>query len=418
MDWLLLSILLAASVGLTIAGLTRPGKIYEYPFLAGTTFLGFVFPQLPAYADDPFLPAGAFAKTVFFTILCVAACGVGWAAGNRPRRMLAWRFGEQRLLWVSGLLVLAGAFFYFKLSRLPKEELLGGPWTGISTVYHFFSRVLFYGWIAAVLCFIRQPRAFSLAIVLFGTMLILDRIVFGGRRQEATELLLTILIALWFQRRIAVPRAIALAAALCAGLALSSTGDYRSVSTNDDAKWSQISNIHFVDNFIDLLQNGGPEMINAILRVNFTDRSQTFDFGATHWNILVFNFVPAQFLGRDFKDSLMIPVIQDRNYNPLTGTTETGISDAFVSFWYLGALKFFLIAYLLGRMYRAALTGSTAAQILYILSAGTSMMVITHHTQWIISDWIQAAFFLLPGLVIARKRSTIVGFRLVTRYAR
>jgi hypothetical protein len=317
-------------------------------------------------------------------------------------RVFAWRFDEQRLLWVAALLVLAGAFFYFKLSRLPKEVLVVSQWTGITTVYAFFSRLLFYGWAIGVLSFVRRRSAFSLGIVVFGATFILDRILFGGRRQVLVEFLLTILIALWFQRRITAPRVLALAAAVGAGLALASTGDYRSVSTNEDATWSQVEKIHIIDNFIDLLQNGGPEIINAIWRIDFADRSQSFDFGALHWNILVFNYVPAQFVGRDFKESLMFPVVEDRDYDPLTGTTETGMTDAFVSFWYFGAIKFFLIAYMLGRVYRAAMAGSAFAQILYTLSAATSMMVITHHTQWIISDWVQMAIFLLPLLAFAR----------------
>jgi hypothetical protein len=406
MNWLLLAVLLIVTIVLIAAGLSRPGKVYEYPFLAGTTFLGFVVPQLPAYADDRFLPPGAFAKTVLFTTLCAAAVGAGWAAANRPMRAFSWRFDEGRLLRSAALLVLAGAFFYFKISRLPKSALDPSGWTGIATVYFFFSRLMFFGWVAAVVCFTRRPRSFALAIVVFGAALILDRIVFGGRRQETVEALLTISIALWFQRRIAVPRGVALVAALLAGLALSSTGNYRAISTGEDSKWSGVEKIDVIGNFIDLLQNGGAEMLNCIERVNFVDRTQNFDFGAFHWNILVFNFVPAQFLGRDFKESLMIPLVADRDYNPPVGATETGMSDAFASFWYFGAVEFFLIALVLGRIYRAAMSGSTAAQILYALSAATSMMEITHSTQWLFSDWVEAGVFLLPMLAFARVRGT------------
>jgi hypothetical protein len=404
MNWLLLAILLILSVGLIAAGLTRPGKIYEYPFLAGTTFLGFVVPQLPAYADDPFLPAGAFARAVLFTTLCAAAIGAGWAAGNRPMRMFSWRFDERRLLRVAALLVIAGAFFYFKINRLPKWVQEESQWTGIISVYAFFSRLLFYGWVIAVLCYVRRPAPFALAIVVLGTGLIFDRIFIGGRRQVFVEFALTISIALWFQRRIAIPRAIGLAAALLGGLALSSTGNYRAISTSEDAKWSGVSKIDVVDNFIHELQIGGVEMLNCILRVNFADRTQNFDFGAFHWNILVFNFIPAQFVGRDFKESLVIPLAVDRNYDPAVGSTETGMANAFASFWYFGAVEFFLIAFALGRIYRAGMAGSTAAQILYALSAATSMMEITHHTQWILSDWAEAGVFLLPLLALARVR--------------
>jgi hypothetical protein len=82
------------------------------------------------------------------------------------------------------------------------------------------------------------------------------------------------------------------------------------------------------------------------------------------------------------------------------------MSDAFESFWYLGVFIFLLIAYLLGRIYRAAMAGSTTGQLLYILSAADSMEVITHHTQWIFSEWVQMGLFLLPALALARARGT------------
>jgi hypothetical protein len=404
MNWLLIAILLAASIWLTASGLTRPGKVYEYPFLAGTTFIGFVLPQLPAFADDPFLPEGAFAKTVIFTIFCSAACGAGWAAGNRPMRALAWRFDEQRLLWIAALLSLVGAFFYFKLSRLPREVLSETQWTGLPVMYLFFARLVGYGSDTALLCFLRRPRAYSLALVLFGAVLLADRIVIGGRRQDLTQALLAILMAVWFQRRRAVSRAIALTGALAAGMALTSAGDYRSITQSEDFKWSEVSTVDLPGNFIRLLQRGGPEMRNAILLVNASDQSLIFDFGIFHWNVLVFNYVPAQLVGHEFKDTLVLdaPGPDLLDYQPPTGSTETGMADAFASFWYFGAIKFFLIAYVLGRIYRAAMAGSTTAQLFYILSVVPGMMAITHHTQLILSVWVHMGIFLLPGLAFAR----------------
>jgi hypothetical protein len=410
MNWLLLATLLAVSIWLTATGFSRPGKIYEYPFLAGTTFLGFVLPQLPAFAGDPFLPEGAFAKTVLFTTLCAAACGAGWAVGNQPMRILAWRLHERRLLWVAALLSVAGAFFYFKLSRLPKEVLSGSMYTGLPVMYLFFGKLVGYAFVTAVLCFMHRPRALALAIALFDAVLMLDRIVVGGRKSEFTEVLLAILIAAWFRRGIAVPGAIGLAGVLAAGLALNSTGDYRSITQGEDPKFSELSRIDVFANFISLLHNGGPEMRNAILRINATDRSLIFDFGTFHWNVLVFNFVPAQLVGTELKESLVlsIPGSYDRDYAPPTGSTETGMADAFASFWYFGAVKFFLIAYFLGRIYRAGMAGSAAAQLLYILSVVPAMLAITHHTQWILSAWVQMGMFLLPGLALARARGSAI----------
>src|SRR5713101_2794716 len=157
MNWILILLFGAVCLCLVGAGLTRRGKIYEYPFLAGTTFLGFVFPQLPALAEDPFLPNGAFSKTMIFTILCAASCGLGWKAGNTPIRTFKWDLDGHRLKWIALLLSVAGAFFYYKLSRLPKEMLSASQWSGAPVMYLFLGKTLTYGFVIAVLCFVKKP---------------------------------------------------------------------------------------------------------------------------------------------------------------------------------------------------------------------------------------------------------------------
>jgi len=42
--------------GLLGWGMREKGRIYEFPFLAGATFTGFVLPQLIGLRNDPVLP--------------------------------------------------------------------------------------------------------------------------------------------------------------------------------------------------------------------------------------------------------------------------------------------------------------------------------------------------------------------------
>jgi hypothetical protein len=414
MNWLLIFILLSLCLWLIMKGLSRPGGIYEYPFLAGATFLGFALPQMPALANDPFLPPDAFAKTAFVTILCVAACSLGWVAGKRPMPGLNWSFDERRLEWLAVFLSFTGAFFYFKISRLP-PEMTEGLWTGVPVMYWFFARYLTYGFALAVLCFARRPSSFMLGIILFDSMFFMDRILIGGRRGDTADFILIIALAAWFYRKIAIPRALVVIGFVAGALVISSIGDYRSASTSRDGpSWSEVSRIDWIGNFQDLLENGGLEMRNAVMIIAETDRLKNFDYGLFHWNILVFNFVPAQLFGSDFKESFMVPL--DSKYplgyiNP-PGATETGMADAFASFWYFGALKFFVIAYLLGRIYRSAGGGDTICQLLYMLALTPAMLAITHHTQWVISNWVQIGLLFFPFLALVRvKTSAIVSAR-------
>src|SRR5262249_34386783 len=158
-----------------------------------------------------------------------------------------------------------------------------------------------------------------------------------------------ILLAWWFQRDRCVPRAMMLASLVVGFLVVNSIGEYRSASGGREGpKWDEMANIDFVGNLQKLIEHGGPELTNCVYAIAAVKRTMEFDFGVMHWNWLVFNNVPAQLVGADLKNSLYIPVptpVYDVFlYEPDRGTTYTGLSDAFQSFWYFGCLKFFLIA--------------------------------------------------------------------------
>jgi hypothetical protein len=400
--------LIALSSFLVIAGLRRPECVYEFPFLAGATFLGFIVPQLPALLEDRFLPAGAAAQTTLFAILCVAACGLGWQVTLPRFASKPWHFDETRLLLASALLSAIGAYFYFALSHLP-PEIKYSIYTGQPVVYQFFAKMLSYGFAIALVCCARRASVAALAIVAFDTLFYAERILWLGRRSETAEFVFLIALAWWFQRRRPAPRLLTAGFVLVAVLALNSAGQYRSITTEqEDAGWTDVLKIDVVANFADVLANGGPEVRNAVQRMSSVQDTQAFDFGLFHWNTLVFNYVPAQLVGAEFKDRLTVSFTDQisRDYAPPVGSTETGLSDAFASFSYLGALKFFLLAFWMRRLYDAAESGSTLCQIVYPLMLAPAMLAITHHTQWPLSTLLHMTLFLLPLLLLARTRQS------------
>ncbi|BCP53482.1 hypothetical protein K32_20990 [Kaistia sp. 32K] len=404
----LIWILVLTSAGVIVVSLRRPEGAYQYPFLAAATFLGFIAPQLPAFAEDPFFAEGAVARTAAFATLCLLGCVLGWhlprpsASTRRP-----WCFDEHKLLAVAAGLSLIGAYFYMKINNLP-YDIKFSIYTGLPVVYIFFARLMPYGFAIALICFARRPSLPGLGVVAFDLVVYADRILVHGRRSEAADFVFLIALALWFQRRLAAPRLLSILFVLGAALALTSTGDYRSVTTaRDPSPWSALLKIDVAANFEHLLAYGGEEVRNAINRMETVRTTEAYDFGLSHWNATAFNYVPAQLLGTHFKESLMVSLDGQiaRDYAPHPGTTETGLTDAFASFSYLGALKFVLLAYLMRRLYDAAMRGSTACQIVYALSLSPSMHAITHHTQWPYSNWIHIGLFLLPALLLARTRT-------------
>ncbi|MCV9907707.1 hypothetical protein OIV19_08775 [Brucella sp. HL-2] len=399
-------------VGCFLAGglLLRAERMYQFPFLAGVMTFGFLLPQIPALVHDQFLPSGAYAKTMFMGILSLAMLALGWRMTKKTFSFLSMSFSEHRLIWAATGLSAFGAVFYFLLSRLPGDVSIGMQMTGIPVVYLFFAQLMPYGLAIALLCFARRPSWTALAIIAFDLVFYLDRILVTGKRAEAIQLLLMILLAFWFYRRLVVPRILMTLGILAGTFLMTSMGDYRQI-TRETSSFilDDIMQIDYAENFNETLERGGLEMRNAVQRIDEIDRRLELDYGKFHWNRVIFTFVPAQLVGSKLKESLQLDTPKpSRDYNPLTGTTETGLVDAFASFWYFGAFKFLLLAWIMRRLWETAMAGEMLGQLVYMLSIVPAMHAISHQTDWVIPVWIHMAIFLIPVLAVCRIRNRSV----------
>lgn len=397
------------SLSLLAYGLARPGRYYEFPFLATATFVFFILPQVFGLADDRYLPRGALDKALAFTILCLLGCWLGWRSRAPSFQILNWELSERRLLQAAAVLSIIGAYFFYKISRLPEAERLATMKTGAAVAYLFFARLVTYGFAVAVLCWFRRPSLPALALILFDSLFFFDRVIIAGRRGDAAEFVFIIVLALWFQQRRAVPRMVVLLGIGISFLAMQAIGDYRNaVVYSENPDWSNVARIDVAGNITGMLNEGGLEFRNAANMINHADSTQQFDFGLSHWNTLVMTYVPGQIVGQGVKRALLVEPIgpyHDLRYTAAIGSTYTGMTDAFASFWYLGFIKYIIISYFMSRIYTAAMSGSASMQILYMLSASAAMHTITHFTQWILSAWIHVAIFMLPVVLYAAIRS-------------
>jgi hypothetical protein len=396
---------------LAVGLLLRAERMYHFPFLAGVMTFGFLLPQIPALLHDQFLPSGAYAKAMLMGILSLAMLVLGWRWAKEPLTPLSMSFSERRLIWAAALLSAFGAIFYYLLSRLPGEVSIGMQMTGTPVMYLFFAQLMPYGLAIALLCFARRPSWIVLAIIAFDLAFYLDRILVTGKRAEAIQLLLMILLAFWFYRRLVVPRILMTLGILAGTFLMTSMGDYRQITRAASGfVLNDIMDIDYAANFKDTLERGGLEMRNAVLRIDEIDRRLEFDYGKFHWNRIIFTFVPAQLVGSKLKEALQFDTPKpSRDYNPLTGTTETGLVDAYASFWYFGALKFLLLAWIMRRIWETAMSGEMLGQLVYMLSIVPAMHAISHQTDWVIPVWIHMGIFLIPVLALCRIRNRSVG---------
>jgi len=194
---------------------------------------------------------------------------------------------------------------------------------------------------------------------------------------------------------------------LSLGLVLvNAIGHYRAIMGRKDVslteRLSQVAKADLVGESENVLQKGGAELDNYVYVRQIYAEEKRFDWGIYHWNRLIFNFVPAQLVGRAAKDALILPLndygydlaLKRYGHKYFRGTTSTGYNDAFKSFGWLGFLKFAVIGWMMGVLYRYAMSGALLGQLLYAYLLSVAMHAITHETQAIlVSKWVY--FFML-----------------------
>lgn len=417
-------LLLFATVILGImlhASRQRIGMV-QYPFLASAVMAGWVFPQLVGLSVLPIAPAEAVAKTIFFSMLCLIAGWVGYATNNRAATWLQWPFSKRRLLIASAVLSLVGYFFWMRVAALAEEanELYGGQWSGVITIYVFLGSMLTIGLAMAVVVHLHRPSKISLAIIIFDMALILEQVLLKARREVMMELFVFSMLYLWWRYRWLPPRMFIIGAVVFGALVVNSAGDVRgSLSSASDAgSFDRVVSVFtktdlFIANLKATLEDPmrSAELLNAALTIEAAERRLSFDGGAILWNRFVFSYIPGQIIGNDVKQGLMIPTedvaLLEFGHVANVGATHTGMADAFRSYWYFGAGVFFLIGLIMSRWFRAANAGHPAAQMVILLITAKSLLAITHTTPHFFLQFVSLAAFLLPALLFARARLVV-----------
>ncbi len=411
MATLLYSILIIVCFCILVDGMIRPARVYQFPFGAAAVFIGFIAPPLFGLLQAYDLPHWATARYIIMCILCLAMCWLGDAfARAHLRPKMEWPVYDS-FRWLAGatILILVGAIAYVRNRVLFQMEYAMN--TGAVVAINFFVFLLRYGFIMAVVYFLRTKSRYALALACLAALYYGDRIVFFGRRMDTIEFTFVLVGSLWLVLGKAVPRTAVIVTVVAAALAIGSVGAYRQivVSPSGERDWSRLTQVDPIETFRQTALEGSTETVSGIYLMAAGAHDRAFDFGLYHWNSLVFNYVPAQLFGADFKESLYLPLpdlvetaARLYGFRPVTGTTVTGMVDCFSSFWYLGCLKFFLIAAAMQWLYQCALHGSLMAESCYLFMMCMALHAITHHTQWFISPWVHMLFFWFPVMLYAR----------------
>ena len=158
------------------------------------------------------------------------------------------------------------------------------------------------------------------------------------------------------------------------------------------------------------------EVRNAISGINFCYATGDYDLGATNWNGVVGPIVPKALVGAKVKESLMIDASYSALRDKLTksGSTMTGYFDAFGSFGLLGFIKFLIIGYIMGALWRR-MEVSYISLFLYLALLTPALHIVSHSSNNFVAALVLYAILVYPFLTwcIGRKRKKAVRYPMV-----
>ncbi|MDF2116075.1 hypothetical protein PY365_10860 [Roseiarcaceae bacterium H3SJ34-1] len=412
-----LMILMVVTAAVLVRGffLQEAGYL-KYPFLAAAVVAGWFIPQAIGLAKDVRLPEGAYDLTMIYAAMSLIAAVVGDRWKSRVPVANTWVYNETRLAIGAMVLSAIGAVAFALILRGGAETSTEGTGTGIVTIYFFLYALQYMGLALALLLLLQKFSWFTFGIVAFDYSSVSGFVLFGGRRGAALDVAFITICAFWFTRRILLPRLLMIAGMIFGALMVNVAGEYRqliaTINKNSSEPrlptFQEFMEIPFLDHFHDTTTKGSFEVKNAIYYIASAFQNGTYDYGAHYWNFFVFRYIPAQFLGADFKQSLMFELPNDPSriydYTRHVGTTYTGFADTFSGFSFLGIFVFTLIAAIMTKWWAAALAGDFKSRLVYCATVATAMESITHSTEWFFIFLPQVFIFTFPILYWARER--------------
>ncbi len=411
MDLLSLFIFGVVNLVMVVSYLRQKGQYCQFPFWAGIISLGFFFTQaVGGLAHVRQFPAGAYSAGMLSATLCMLALWIGFElAIQRSSNRTSWlspAFNVERLYYAGVFFAITGIFFQWKLWSLPEELLNMSQWSGATVKYNFFASLFQFGLITMWILYLDQRKLLNTRILVFlipCLLLLADAAILRGRRAGMMNMCAYIVVGSWLVRRIAMPRWM-LVLALVGGLIwVNSVSVYRSIMLDEDRTFSERLSIASQADYLsaskEAMEKSNIEFVNYINFRYICAKHALHDYGAWHWNNLVFNYVPAQLFGAQFKRSICFKeeinakithlARSELNHVASTGSTVTGFMDAYRSFGWLGFMKFGLIGWLMGILYRRAMQGFFLGQLLYVYFLSDAMHAITHSTgQLLFSSWV------------------------------
>lgn len=381
-------LLILICLGILGWGIIRVERIYQYPFFMGALFTSFIVPQAFALIDNPGqVSKEALERVLFVACLCVGACWLGYEM-KPNRKWLAFlniTMDERKLFRAGIVLMLIGWLSNFLLARTIAETdgvlKSGTP----ATIYYLFTNVSYIAFAIFLLQLFKHPNIGNFIYTLLAGWYPFQQVLIG-RRQPTMTFIIVVGVSLFLIRRYTPPRWAVVTAIVMIGVLIPLFAEIRGEFWNlvFSGNWEQIQSLS-QKAFATQQKGEILELRNAALLIDAVERTNMYGYGTGFWDSIVFQYVPAQILGAEFKKSLQFnlfnpDLLKDLyGYSLPKGVTVTAIGDSFMEFGYFGCLILATLGYIFKHLWISSIyQKSYFSRLLYIGLISPSMIAITH----------------------------------------
>lgn len=391
----LILVIISISMAEISKGISRQENALKYPFLVVLVWLLWVLPQAIGIYQNQEVSEPLIFRTFAMTLLCMICCIWGFHAGRSRSIVFVKSISYSKLKWYAIGSIIFGAIFHILLRNMG-DDLAASTWSGKTVAYLFLSQPLFYGGILALSLYLRKKDVVLLIIGMAALGLVLLVTMVGGRRGGMVQFVFATICVLYFVRGFLLPRVFIMVSIPIAAIFVNGIGIYRSAvfeGTTTAENFSLSESFRRVGTGLDAVAERYDELIfpkdyyevlNATMFMENADSSEIMDFGTDLWDHLVHQFFPGQIFGYELKNSLQFQwyalSTANSNHQVASGSTMTGLFDAYLSFRWFGGIKFFLIGFLMRVFWNSAVNGDLLAQIAYGCLVRASLEGVTHST--------------------------------------
>lgn len=381
-------LLILICLGILGWGIIRVERIYQYPFFVGALFTSFILPQAFALIDNPGqVNKEALERVLFVSCLCAGACWLGYEIKPNKKWLALLNIGiDERKLFRAGIaLMLMGWLFNFLLARTI-EQTDGVLKSGTpATIYYLFANVIYIAFAIFLLRVFKHPSIINITCTVLSGWFPLQQVLIG-RRQPTMTFIIIVGVSLFLIRRYIPPRWAVITAILMIGVLIPLLAEIRGEFWNllFSGNWEKIQSLS-QKAFATQQKGDILELRNAALLMDAVERTNMYGYGTGFWDSIVFQYIPGQLVGFEFKKSLQFHIFNPDllkdlyGYSLPNGVTVTAVGDSFMEFGYFGCLILAMLGYIFKHLWISSIyQKSHFSRLLYIGLISPSMVAITH----------------------------------------